>query len=294
MTNSTLRLSLDNGVFSITLSRPRQYNTITAELRDALNQALDQAQSEPEARVVLLRAEGPAFCAGYDLQMATDNQANEAAQRSWDSVSDYHVVSSYVRVFQKLWYLSKPTIASVQGWCLAGGCDLALWADVIVAGRSASFGYPPARVWGIPTNPMWLDRLGHQAAKRYLLTGDEILAPRALELGLVQEVFADAELEGASLALARRMARLPLNQLEMLKIFCNHQAEQTGLQTTKLLGTLFDGIARHTQEGQDFVARAASVGFRQAVRERDAPFGDYGTRKCEAFGDATTEMSDLN
>ncbi len=277
MTIPVLRKSLEQGVFSITLSRPEQYNTITAQLRDALNDALEEAQQNSEARVVLLQADGPAFCAGYDLQIAVENQAEEATQRHWDSVADYHVISAYTRVFQKLWYLSKPTIASVQGWCLAGGCDLALWADVIVAGRSASFGYPPARVWGVPTNPMWMHRLGYQAAKRYLLTGDEIPASRALELGLVQELCDDSELRDSSLKLAQRMARLPLNQLEMLKMFSNHQADYSGLQTTKLLGTLFDGIARHTREGDEFVKHAASVGFRQAVRERDAPFGDYGT-----------------
>lgn len=279
MTNPVLRQSLDQGVFSITLSRPQQYNTITPHLRDSLNDALEEAQQNPEARVVLLQAEGPAFCAGYDLQIAVEDQVEEANQRHWDSVADYHVISSYVRVFQKLWYLSKPTIVSVQGWCLAGGCDLALWADVIVAGRSASFGYPPARVWGVPTNPMWMHRLGYQATKRYLFTGDEISATRAFELGLIQELVDDSILRETSLALARRMACLPLNQLEMLKMFCNHQADQSGLQTTKLLGILFDGIARHTREGQDFVTRAANVGFRQAVRERDAPFGDYGTAK---------------
>ena len=87
----------------------------------------------------------------------------------------------------------------------------------------------------------------------------------------------DAELQEHATALARRMARLPINQLVMLKLLCNQTAENMGMASSRTLGTLFDGIARHTQEGLDFVARSGEIGFRQAVRERDDPFGDYGS-----------------
>jgi enoyl-CoA hydratase len=167
----------------------------------------------------------------------------------------------------------------VHGWCIAGGTDLVLCSDVIIAAENASFGYPPARVWGTPTTAMWVYRLGLERAKRYLLTGDEIPARKAAELGLILEVVPDAELLDRARALAARMARLPLNQLIMLKLLCNQTAEHMGLTSTRLLGTLFDGVARHTQEGLDFVGRASEVGFRQAVRERDDPFGDYGSRR---------------
>jgi enoyl-CoA hydratase len=126
---------------------------------------------------------------------------------------------------------------------------------------------------------MWVYRLGLERAKRYLLTGDEIPAKDAAAMGMILEVVPPAELEAHARALAMRMARLPTNQLVMLKLLCNQTAEHLGMTTTRLVGTLFDGIARHTQEGLDFVERAAAVGFRQAVRERDDPFGDYGSRK---------------
>lgn len=275
----TMTCRRDGAVFVITLSRPAEYNTINAAFRDDLAAALDEAEADQAVRVILLNAEGNAFCAGYDLKSYTARQAlGETDGRVWDSMSDYHFISSYVRVFQRLWYSTKPTIAAVQGWCVAGGTDLVLWTDMIIAARTASFGYPPSRVWGVPTNPLWAHRIGFENAKRYLLTGDEIPAVRAHELGLVHELVDDNELPAASMALAQRVARLPLNQLEMIKMFCNHQAEHMGLQTTRLLGILFDGVARHTQEGMDFVARFESAGFRQAVAERDAPFGDYGSR----------------
>lgn len=281
----TLRTETGDGVRSIVLSRAREYNTITPELRDELAAAIDEADADPDVRVILLRADGPAFCAGYGLDWAVAGQAAEGRRsadgrpaRAWDSVADWRMMKRFVDTYMKLWYAQKPTIAAVQGWCIGGGTDLVLCADMIVAGESARFGYPPSRVWGTPTTAMWVYRLGLERAKRYLLTGDEIPARRAVEVGLILEVVPDDQLLDHALGLARRMARVPTNQLMMLKLLCNQTAEHMGMATTRLLGTLFDGIARHTQEGLDFVRRAEEVGFRQAVRERDDPFGDYGSR----------------
>ena len=274
-----VRTETDAGVRSVVLCRPEEYNTITPELRDELAAAVDDADADRDVRVILLRADGPAFCAGYGLDWSTQAQAaeGEARERTWDSVADYQVMSRFVATYMKLWYASKPTIAAVQGWCIAGGTDMVLCADLIVAGESAVFGYPPARVWGTPTTAMWVYRMGLEQAKRYLLTGDEIPAPDAARIGLILESVPDAELQEHAAALAQRMARLPLNQLQMLKLLCNQTAESMGMASTRTLGTLFDGIARHTQEGLDFVARSGEIGFRDAVRERDDPFGDYGS-----------------
>jgi enoyl-CoA hydratase len=285
----TLRTSLEQGVFTITLTRAREYNTITPRLRDELAAAIDEGDAASGSHVILLRAEGRAFCAGYELEGSTAAQAEESLRetkaaasrrtRVWDSVADLRMMGRFVDTYMKLWYAAKPTIAAVQGWCIGGGTDMVLCADLIVAGEGASFGYPPSRVWGTPTTAMWVYRMGLENAKRYLLTGDEIPARRAAEIGLIHEVVPDAELDAHATALARRMARVPTTQLVMLKLLCNQTAENMGLSSSRTLGTLFDGIARHTQEGLDFVARAREVGFRQAVRERDDPFGDYGSKK---------------
>jgi enoyl-CoA hydratase len=274
---TTLRTGTDGGVREIVLSRPDHYNSITPALRDDLSAALDEADADPSVKVILLRAEGRAFCAGYDLGWGIDEQATRDSERVWDSVADMREIGSFVDVFAKLWDGRKPSVAAVQGWCVAGGTDMVLCADLIVAADDASFGYPPARVWGTPTTAMWVHRLGFQQAKRYLLTGDEIPAPEAERIGLVLETVPSAELENRARELAHRIARLPLNQLVMLKALCNQPAE-AGLAEGRRLGVLFDGIARHTQEGVDFVEQAKRVGFRQAVRERDDPFRDYGSR----------------
>jgi enoyl-CoA hydratase len=318
---TTLRTETREGVRTIVLARSEAYNTITPALRDELAFAIDEADEDPGVRVILLRAEGPAFCAGYGLDWSTAAQSQErtseaaarepapplgpapwrpaqaaeaGAQRAsepearalgersrkvWDSVSDYRMMSRFVETYLKLWYARKPTIAAVQGWCIGGGTDLVLCADLIVAAESARFGYPPSRVWGTPTTAMWVYRMGIERAKRYLLTGDEIPAREAARIGLVLEVVPDSELEAHAFALAARMAQVPTSQLVMLKLLCNQTVENMGFASSRMLGTLFDGIARHTQEGLDFVRRAQEVGFREAVRERDDPFGDYGSRR---------------
>jgi enoyl-CoA hydratase len=277
---TTLRTEVEAGVGSIWLTRADEYNTITPTLRDDLAAAIEVFDADPEVRVILLRAEGPAFCAGYGLDWSTAAQAREGDEgRVWDSVADYRMMSSFVATYLKLWYASKPTIAAVQGWCIAGGTDMVLCADLIVAGEGARFGYPPSRVWGTPTTAMWVYRMGLERAKRYLLTGDEIPAAEAARIGLVLEAVPDDHLQEHAFALARRMALVPATQLVMLKLLCNQTVENMGLASSRTLGTLFDGIARHTQEGLDFVARAEEAGFRQAVRERDDPFGDYGSRR---------------
>jgi enoyl-CoA hydratase len=275
---ATLSTENSGGVCTITLTRPKAYNTITYDLIRDLSDAIDRADEDREVKVILLRAEGPAFCAGYGLDWSTEAQAKEQAKtRKWDSMADYRLMSRFVSVYQKLWYASKPTISAVQGWCICGGTDLVLWSDLIVAADNAVFGYPTSRVWGVPTTPMWVHKIGFENAKRYLLTGDEIPAAKAKEIGLVHEVVLADGLDAEARRLADRMALLPLNQLQMIKLYCNQTAENLGLQSTRAMGILFDGVARHTQEGDDFVAQAQEIGFREAVRQRDLPFADYGS-----------------
>lgn len=278
-----IRIEDDGAVRHLVLCRPEQFNTITPGLRDELDAALDAADQDRSVRVVLVRAEGSAFCAGFGLDWSTVSldDATDRDDRVWDTVSDVQMIGRYGTTFAKLHSISKPTIAAVQGWCLAGGTDMILNADVIIAAESGRFGYPPARVWGIPEVPwLWVARLGLERAKRYLFTGDELTATVAADIGMILECVPDDELHDRAAALAQRMALLPLNQLQMMKWTLNDVARhQYQPETSRLLGFIFDGVARHTQEGLDFVARSQEVGWREAVRERDRPFGDYGERR---------------
>src|SRR5436305_32935 len=176
--------------------------------------------------------EGVAERLRQGLDWSTEAQAAERdSGRVWDTVQDMAGIGSFVDVYMKLWYCRKPTVAAVQGWCIGGGTDMVLCADLILAAESASFGYPPARVWGTPTTAMWVYRLGFQQAKRWLFTGDEIRAREAERIGLALEVVCDADLEERATDLARRIARVPANQLIMLKALCNQPAEAMGLRS---------------------------------------------------------------
>jgi enoyl-CoA hydratase len=145
----------------------------------------------------------------------------------------------------------------------------------------AHIGYPPARVWGEPTTMMWVYRLGLEHAKRFVLTGEAIAAPDAERMGLITKSVPATDLAGEVDAMAAKLATIPLNQLVMSKLLVNQAFENMGLRSTQTLGTVFDGIARHTPEGIAWRDMAMREGFREAVRKRDAPFGDYGERKRE-------------
>lgn len=284
----------DGKVRHLVLCRADEFNTITPQLRDELVESLDRADRSAAVRVVLLRAEGRAFCAGFGLDWSTrpgttdsrtvtaQNRPTEAgADRAWDSIADLAMIGRFAEAFAKLNSISKPTLAAVQGWCIAGGTDMILNADLIIAGESATFGYPPARVWGTPEAMwVWIARLGLERTKRYLFTGDEIPAPEAARIGMILECVPDVALQSRALEMAHRMAKLPMNQLQMMKLLTNDVARQLyAPDRSRTLSCLMDGVARHTQEGMDFIDRSAIVGWRNAVRERDAPFGDYGERR---------------
>ncbi len=142
--------------------------------------------------------------------------------------------------------------------------------------EDAKIGYPPARVWGSPTTALWAFRVGAEKAKRLLFTGDCLSGREAVEWGLASECAPAEELDERFEALLGRIARLPVNQLVMMKLLVNQTLVAAGLGGAQTLGTVFDGIARHTPEGYAFQQRAAEAGFKQAVRERDEPFGDFG------------------
>jgi enoyl-CoA hydratase len=158
---------------------------------------------------------------------------------------------------------------------------MALCSDLLVVASDAKIGYPPARVWGSPTTALWSARVGPMRAKRLLLTGDSLSGEQAAEWGLATEAAPAAELDERFERLLERVARLPVNQLVMMKMLVNQSLYAQGLHQTQLLGTFFDGVARHTEEGHAFVRRSAEAGFKQAVRDRDEPFGDYG---MDGFG----------
>jgi enoyl-CoA hydratase len=287
-------------VARITLNRPHRGNGINRELVGELERRVEQADLDPAVHVLLLAGNGKGFCGGYDLVESAEGQgspgrpdardlappgspldravmlANHDPSSVWEPMVDYAMMSRNVRAFMSLFHCSKPVVCKVHGFCVAGGTDMALCSDLLVISAEAKIGYPPARVWGSPTTSMWAHRLGPQRAKRLLFTGDCLSGVEALEWGLAIEAPTAERLDGRAEVLVQRIAQMPLGQLQMMKLLVNQALYAQGLHTTQALGTLFDGIARHTRDGYEFQARAAREGFRAAVRHRDEPFGDLG------------------
>jgi enoyl-CoA hydratase len=261
----------------LTLNRPERGNGLTPGLLSELAQCVERADLDPDVHVLVLSGNGKGFCGGYDLVWSAEGQLpNHDPSEPWDPMVDYSGMSRNVRTFMSLFNCSKPVVCKVHGFCVAGGTDLALCSDLLVIAADAKIGYPPARVWGSPTTSMWSYRLGAQRAKRLLFTGDCLSGAQALDWDLAIEAPAPDELDERTEALTRRIAQVPVNQLQMMKLLVNQTLYSQGLHATQLIGTVFDGITRHTKEGYAFAARAAEAGWREAVRERDEPFGDFG------------------
>jgi enoyl-CoA hydratase len=291
----TLTYEVTDRIARITFNRPERGNAITTDTPRELAHAVERADIDPQVHVILLSGRGKGFCGGYDLDEFAENAATPPAAHEdtagtvldpitqmtnhipgqvWDPMVDYAMMSRFNRGFSCLLHANKPTIAKLHGFAVAGGSDIALFADQIICADDVRIGYPPARVWGIPAAGMWAHRIGDARAKRMLFTGDTIDGRTAVEWGLAVESWPADELDDRTEIFVRRIAQMPTNQLIMAKLALNSALLAQGVATSGMVSTVFDGIARHTAEGYAFQQRAAEVGFREAVRERDEPFGD--------------------
>jgi enoyl-CoA hydratase len=292
----TMTYEVGDRIARITLDRPERGNGLTPRLIAELAACVERADLDPAVHVLLLAGNGKGFCGGYDLVESAEGDmsgrgaeppqgspldaaviaANHDPSGTWDPMVDYAMMGRNVRAFMALFHCGKPVVCKVHGFCVAGGTDMALCSDLLVIAQDAKIGYPPARVWGSPTTSMWAHRLGPQRAKRLLFTGDCLSGAEAAEWGLAIEAPPSEQLDERTEILLGRIAQMPLNQLMMMKLLVNQETMSRGLHSTQILGTVFDGITRHTAEGYAFQQRAATAGFREAVRERDDPFGDRG------------------
>ena len=297
-TPQTIDFAVDGRIARITLNRPERGNGLTPQLIRELAECVEVADLDPAVHVIALSGNGKGFCGGYDLVAAAEEMltggfgeaaappgspvdprvqaANHDPAGIWDPMVDYAGMSRNVRGFMTLFHATKPVVCKVHGFCVAGGTDLALCSDLLMIAADAKIGYPPARVWGSPTSALWAYRIGPEKAKRLLFTGDSLSGTEAQAWGLAIEAPAPEELDARTETLLARIAANPINQLQMMKLLVNQTLYSQGLHASQVLGTLLDGITRHTPEGYEFQQRAADVGFRTAVRERDEPFGDAG------------------
>jgi len=280
MTFETLVYTTDGAIATITLNRPDELNTIVPPMPEEFESAINLAVKDPSIKIIVLRGAGRSFCAGYDFgggfhlwdEYITTNGA-------WDSGKDFAWATAQglapTQKFMSMWRAPKPVIAQVHGWCVGGGSDTALCADIVIASEDARIGTPYSRMWGCYLSGMWLYRLGLTKAKEYALTGKPLSGREAADVGLINRAVPFTQLEDAVHQMARQLASIPLSQLAAMKLVVNQAYENMGLNSTQTLGPILDGLMRNTPDAIDFIRLAEKDGVRAAIAARDGPFGDY-------------------
>ncbi|HJS94377.1 MAG TPA: crotonase/enoyl-CoA hydratase family protein [Solirubrobacteraceae bacterium] len=275
----TLLYDVAGPIATITLNRPERLNTIVPPMPEEFESAIHAATLDQNIKVIVVRGAGRSFCAGYDFaggfhhwdeMLATDGR--------WDPGKDFAAAASPygpTQRFMSMWRTPKPVIAQVHGWCVGGGSDMALCADLVIAAEDAQIGTPYSRIWGCYLSGMWLYRLGLTKAKEHALTGKPLSGREAADIELINAAVPFEELERTVAEQAEQLAAIPASQLAAMKLIVNAAYENMGLRAMQTLGPILDGLMRNTPDGLAFVETSANQGVRTATERRDAPFGDY-------------------
>ena len=276
---------VENGRARITFNRPEKLNALTLELQQELNEALWEADNNCDVHCVILKGAGRAFSAGYDLTGAGGNvpvsriQSDENRYRGYRSIDDDAWRLERAQRFRMaLFDMHKPSIAQVHGYCLAGGTDMALLCDMIIAADDAKFAFPPARDLGALPNNMWLYNIGPQWAKRLTLTGDSITGKEAAQIGLVLKSVPMDLLEQEVEQLADRLALIDPDLLTANKRIINLGLELMGARTLQRLAAENDVRGHNTAGADGFRKSVMEKGLKTTLYERDAKFGDGRAR----------------
>ncbi len=286
MSYETLLYDAREAIATITLNRPERLNTIVPPMPEELEAAVHAAIADQQVKVIVLRGAGRAFCAGFDLGGGFHHwDEGLTTGGKWDPGKDFAMATSQavgpVPKFMSLWRSPKPVIAQVHGWCVGGGSDMALCADLVIASEDARIGTSYSRMWGCYLTGMWLYRLGLTKAKEYSLTGKPLSGSEAVEAGLINGAVPFERLEAEVAERARQLAAIPLSQLCAMKLIVNQAYENMGLASTQFLGPILDGLMRNTPDADRFIELAEREGVHSAVTLRDGPFGDYSQAPAE-------------
>jgi enoyl-CoA hydratase len=280
----TVAFEVADNVARVTLNRPDKRNALSGRMLGELHQALLEADDRNDVNAILLQGAGRDFCAGYDL---SDSYGGAEAKGPEHDPALYRTRAGTLD--DDIWHLErqqdltllmldlhKPIVAKLQGNCLAGGTDLAFSCDIVLAADDAKIGFPAARANGTPPTNLWLYHCGPQWAKRMLFTGDVISGLDAARIGLVLEAYPAEEIDAAAADLARRIACVDAEILAAHKRVVNMQMELAGARLSQRYAAELDARAHLSQGPRRSRFRADMVehGLKEALKNRDAPFGD--------------------
>jgi enoyl-CoA hydratase len=265
----------ERGRARIILNRPEKLNALTRALQRELNAALWDADNDNEVHCVILKGAGRAFSAGYDISASGRGETYADTYRGRVAIDDdAWQMEQAQRDRMAIFDMHKPVIAQIHGYCLAGGTDVALLCDMIIAAEDTQIGFPPVRAMGAPPAHMWTYHVGPQWAKRMLLTGDSISGKEAERIGLVLQAVPASELEATVEALADRMAMIDPHLLSANKRMCNLALEMMGARTAQRLAAEIDARAHQAPAVKEFGQISREQGHKAALEWRDTKFGD--------------------
>lgn len=271
---------VERGRARITLNRPEKLNALSLVLQQELNEALWDADDDTSVHSVILRGAGSSFSSGYDLAdpfgLAGVDQQQHRGASTFDD--DAWQLERQQRLRMAIFDMHKPVIGQVHGYCLAGGTDLALLCDMVIAAEDAVLGFPAARALGALPNNMWLYNVGPQWAKRLTLTGDTITGTEAARIGLVMKAVPADLLEAEVEGLADRMALIDADLLAANKRIINLGLELMGARTLQRIAVENDARAHRARASREFPRQVRAVGLREVLRQRDEKFGDGRAR----------------
>ena len=271
----------DGGKVRITLNRPQKLNAMTPRMQRELHDALWDADGSSGVHVIILRGAGRAFSAGYDISPPKSAEEAHAAgfggegrrgRREFDDDTWY--LERDQRLRNAILDLHTPVIAQVHGYCLAGGTDVALLCDMVVAADDAVLGFPPVRNQGSPVAHMWTYLVGPQWAKYFLLTGDQVTGEEAARIGLVLKAVPHDRLEAEVEALADKLCRIDPGILSSNKRIVNLALEMMGARTVQRMSAETDARARLAPAVREFYRMIGEKGLKAALEWRDGAFAD--------------------
>jgi len=254
------------------MNRPDKRNALNHALRGGVMRALEEADADPEIRVMIVRGAGKCFSAGYDLGGGSAGQDFPWYTPGGDGHWPRHVTQGWMRI----WEFGKPVIAQVHGYCLAGGSELATCCDLVYVSEDAQMGYPAVR-FGVPDNHFHAWFVGMRKAMEMMLTGDSLSGEECVRLGWANDCFANDQLDEKVVDVAKRIASVPADLVQLNKRVVHRQMEIMGLHTGIRAGSELCALGTHQKSMHAFLKKMSEKGVKDAVQERDAPFGDYRT-----------------
>ena len=279
----TDRVGTDDRIGRITLNRPEKMNALSVELLNEFRDALQAFEVDDSVRAIIVRGAGRTFSAGYDLTPggghgsdAVEGQftrRDEEGRRLFSGIRGGMQRITDIQMY--FWNMQKITIAQIHGYAIAGGCEMAMMADLVTAADDAQLGHPGLRFAGTRNSLIWPLVIGMRRAKELFYTGESISGTRAAEIEMINYAWPLDELDERTITLADKIAILPADHLAMLKLHMNRFYENMGIYSSIRSSTDLDAAGQFTTQNYEWNDRMQRDGFKSALAWRDGPYRDY-------------------